>query len=118
MVKNFEKFAETTEYEKLPETEQQRNELKKAEEHGKEKVEEVAKDISTDINNVENAEETTEKTTEGTTDIVIEMPDKKESHDGEISDTAVNEMTSTTEKIGKSIYHRYKNRQKKSEDCL
>ena len=106
MAKIFEKFAETTEYEKLPETEQQRNELKKAEEHGKEKVEEVAKDISTDINNVENAEETTEKTT----DIVIEMPDKKESHDGEISDTAVNEMTSTTEKIGKSIYHRYKNR--------
>ena len=90
------------------ETEQQRNELKKAEEHGKEKVEEVAKDISTDINNTENTEETTEKTTEGTTDIVIEMPDKKESHDGEISDTAVNEMTSTTEKIGKSIYHRRK----------
>ncbi len=112
MAKIFEKFAETTEYEKLPETEQQRNELKKAEEHGKEKVEEVAKDISTDINNAENAEETTEKNTEGTTggttDIVIEMPDKKESHDGEISDTAVNEMTSTTEKIGKSIYHRRK----------
>ena len=108
MAKIFEKFAETTEYEKLPETEQQRNELKKAEEHGKEKVEEVAKDISTDINNAENAEKTTEKTTEGTTDILIEMPDKKESHDGEISDTAVNEMTSTTEKIGKSIYHRRK----------
>jgi len=75
-------------------------------------VEEVAKDISTDINNTENSEETTEKTTEGTTegttDIVIEMPDKKESHDGEISDTAVNEMTSTIEKIGKSIYHRRK----------